>query len=52
MGTEKNFLNESFEHPKHKFDLMDKKIIVISRGFFLLNWPYVMIMNKLPFYTR
>ena len=30
----------SFEHPKHMFKLMDKKIITILRKSFLLNWPY------------
>ena len=30
----------SFEHPKHMFKLMDKKIITILRRTFLLNWPY------------
>ena len=31
----------SFEHPKHMFKLMDKKIITILRRKFLLNWCYV-----------
>ena len=30
----------SFEHPKHMFKLMDKKIIAILSKLFLLNWPY------------
>ena len=30
----------SFEHLKHMFKLMDKKIITILRILFLLNWPY------------
>ena len=30
----------SFEHPKHMFELMDKKIITILRIYFWLNWPY------------
>ena len=30
----------SFEHPKHMFKLMDKKIIAILRWQILLNWPY------------
>ena len=30
----------SFEHPKHMFKLMDKKIIAMLRKLFLLNWPY------------
>ena len=45
VGTQKNRLDEtvlcSFEHPKHMFKLMDKKIIAILRLLFLLNWPYV-----------
>ena len=31
----------SFEHPKHMFKLMGKKIIVILRSKVLLNWTYV-----------
>ena len=30
----------SFEHPKHMFKLMDKKIIAISCWNILINWPY------------
>ena len=30
----------SFEHPKHMFKLMDKKIITILRNLFLHNWLY------------
>ena len=30
----------SFEHPKHMFKLMDKKIIAILRKLFFLKWPY------------
>ena len=42
MGSQKNRLDETvtFEHPKHMFKLMDKKIIAILRKLFLLNWPY------------
>ena len=29
-----------FEHPKHMFKLMDKKIIAILCSKILLNWPY------------
>ena len=32
----------SFEHPKHMFNLMDKKIITILLSQILLNWPYGM----------
>ena len=28
----------SFEHPKHMFQLMDKKLIAILRYLCLLNW--------------
>ena len=31
----------SFEHPKHMFKLMDKKIIAILPSKILLIWPYV-----------
>ena len=43
MGIQKNCLEETvlFEHPKHMFKLMDKKIISILCKLFLLNWPYV-----------
>ena len=42
MGTQKNRLDETvlFEHPKHMFKLMDKKIITILSRFILLNWPF------------
>ena len=46
MGTLKNRLDETvlmrwfFEHPKHIFKLMDKKIIAILYKLFLFNWPY------------
>ena len=32
--------DDSFEHPKHMFNLIDKKIIAILHKLFLLNWPY------------
>ena len=32
----------SFEHPKHMFKLMVKKIIVILCKLFLLNWSFVL----------
>ena len=41
-----SFLNQniqwdgSFEHLKHMYKLMDKKIIAILSRLFLLNWPY------------
>ena len=35
----------SFEHPKHMFKLMDKKIITILRWKLLLNWPYDSLPN-------
>ena len=41
----------SFEHPKHMFKLMDKKIITILRWNFLHNWPYV-IVHILSFRIR
>ena len=48
MGTQKNRLDETvlFEHPKHMFKLMDKKIIAILRRIFLLNWPYAGEIEK------
>ena len=33
----------SFEHPKQMFKLKGKKIIIILRYKFLLNWPYVVL---------
>ena len=30
----------SFEHPRHMFKLMNKKIIAILHSKILLNWPY------------
>ena len=57
MGTQ-----NSFEHPKHMFKLMDKKIIAILRLNFFLNWPYeicyeycifILLSNILvPYYTK
>ena len=45
VGTQKNRLDEySFEHPKHMFKLMDKKISAILRKLFLLNWPYALVL--------
>ena len=45
MGTQKNRLNETFfEHPKHMFKQMDKKIIAISK--ILLSWPYGFNISK------
>ena len=47
VGTQKNRLNETvlFEHPKHMFKQMDKKIITILRWNFLFNWTYEMLKN-------
>ena len=39
-SKEPSWWDGSFEHPKHMFKLMDKKIIAILRKLFLLNWPY------------
>ena len=44
--AQKNRLDEtvhpegSFEHLKHMFKMMDKKIIAILHIYFWLNWPY------------
>ena len=45
---------QSFEHPKHMFKLMDKKIITILRFFFLLTgpmtdaqYPYLCILRSI-----
>ena len=38
----------SFEHPKHMFKLMDKKIITIYARVFLLNWTYDSSWADLP----
>ena len=32
--------DSSFEHPKHMFKLMDKKMMAILCKLFFLNWPY------------
>ena len=42
MSTQKNRLNKTFlfEHPKHMFKLIGKKIIAILHLKNLLNWPY------------
>ena len=47
MGTQKNHLdgNGTFEHPKHMFKQMDKKIIAILSSKILLNWPYAIVMD-------
>ena len=39
--------DDSFEHPKHMFKLMDKKIIAIV-CIFLLNWPYNSVLQFNP----
>ena len=50
MGTQKNrLINGSFEHTKHVFKLMDKKIIAILRIYFWLNWSYVSILELFTF---
>ena len=36
----------SFEHPKHMYKLMDKKIIAILRWKILLNWPYELYVKQ------
>ena len=38
----------SFEHPKHMFELMDKKIITILCKLFFLNWPYDNPLHGIP----
>ena len=40
-SKEPSHWDASFEHPKHMFKLIDKKIIAILRWNLLLNWPYV-----------
>ena len=35
----------SFEHPKHMFKQMDKKIIAILHSKKLLNWPYAKLLK-------
>ena len=35
--------DKSFEHPKHMFRLLGKKIIAILRSKILLNWTYIML---------
>ena len=48
VGTQKNRLTAqdgSFEHPKHMFKLIDKKIIASLRRKCLLNWPYVLVQH-------
>ena len=37
---ERSHRDGSFEHPKHMFKVMDKKIIAILHKLFFLNWPY------------
>ena len=32
--------SSSFEHPKHMFKLMNKKIVAILRKIYFLKWPY------------
>ena len=39
-SKEPSHWDSSFEHPKHMFKLIDKKIITILRWIYLLNWPY------------
>ena len=42
----------SFEHPRHMFRLMDKKIItILCNFFFLLNWPYHFLWVKMSWCT-
>ena len=36
----------SFQHPKHMFKLMDKKIMAILRIYFWFNWLYVLLFMK------
>ena len=33
------------EHPKHMFELMDKKKIAILCKIYLLNWPYDILLK-------
>ena len=41
MGTQNDRLDDgSFEHPKHMFNLMGKKMVTILALKKLLNWPY------------
>ena len=41
----------SFEHPKHMFKLMGKKIMAILRKLCLLNWPYGVTENHFSYFS-
>ena len=45
-SKEPSWWDGSFEHPKHIFKLMDKKIIAILRLMFCLTaWPYIRVFD-------
>ena len=52
VSKEPSRCDGSFEHPKHMFKLMDKKIIAIICGFFLLNWFFAEEHNYLEIFTH
>ena len=53
MGTQRNRLNETvFEHPKHTFQLMGKKIIKILRKLDVLIWTYDKLLDTLLVFLR
>ena len=43
LSKELSWWDCSFDHPKHMFNLMNKKIITILAKLILLNWPYHML---------